>query len=264
MRLALREASRALEHDDIPVGAIVVHDGEVIGAGHNERELRADPTAHAEMIALRAAAQAAGELARARLGALRHARAVRHVRRGDRARPGAAGGVRHHRSQGRGRRQRARRPGRAAAQPPAPGRVRACWPRSAATCCARSSPPGADRRRVRTRNADRRNVVRQAGAECSNLLSAAPRRGGRAVECAGLENRYGLSVHRGFESPPLRSQTPARTVSSLARLGHVSASGGQIASGAARQPAQRRASLRKGIAQWRRLTPTGRMPPVES
>ena len=60
MRLALREASRALEHDDIPVGAIVVHDGEVIGVGHNERELRADPTAHAEMIALRAAAQARG------------------------------------------------------------------------------------------------------------------------------------------------------------------------------------------------------------
>jgi tRNA(adenine34) deaminase len=60
MRLALREASRAIEHDDIPVGAIVVHDGEVIGAGHNEREVRADPTAHAEMIALRAAAQAVG------------------------------------------------------------------------------------------------------------------------------------------------------------------------------------------------------------
>ena len=60
MRLALREASRALEHDDIPVGAIVVHDGEVIGAGHNERELREDPTAHAEMIALRAAAHALG------------------------------------------------------------------------------------------------------------------------------------------------------------------------------------------------------------
>jgi tRNA(adenine34) deaminase len=60
MRLALREAARALEHDDIPVGAIVVHEGEVIAAGHNERELRADPTAHAEMIALRAAARALG------------------------------------------------------------------------------------------------------------------------------------------------------------------------------------------------------------
>jgi tRNA(adenine34) deaminase len=60
MRLALREAARALEHDDIPVGAVVVKDGEVIGAGHNERELRADPTAHAEIIALRAAARSLG------------------------------------------------------------------------------------------------------------------------------------------------------------------------------------------------------------
>jgi tRNA(adenine34) deaminase len=60
MRLALREAERALEHDDVPVGAIVVHDGEVIGAGHNERELREDPTAHAETLALRAAARHLG------------------------------------------------------------------------------------------------------------------------------------------------------------------------------------------------------------
>jgi tRNA(adenine34) deaminase len=60
MRLALREASRALEHDDIPVGAVVVVDGEVIGTGHNERELRADPTAHAETIALRDAARSLG------------------------------------------------------------------------------------------------------------------------------------------------------------------------------------------------------------
>jgi tRNA(adenine34) deaminase len=60
MRLALREATRALEHDDVPIGAVVVQGGEVIGAGHNERELRADPTAHAEMIALREAARALG------------------------------------------------------------------------------------------------------------------------------------------------------------------------------------------------------------
>ena len=60
MRLALREAERALEHDDVPVGAVVVHAGEVIGAGHNERELREDPTAHAEMIAIREAARALG------------------------------------------------------------------------------------------------------------------------------------------------------------------------------------------------------------
>jgi tRNA(adenine34) deaminase len=60
MRLALREATRALEHDDIPVGAIVVQNGEVIGSGHNERELRCDPTAHAEVIALRDAARTLG------------------------------------------------------------------------------------------------------------------------------------------------------------------------------------------------------------
>jgi tRNA(adenine34) deaminase len=60
MRLALREAARALEHEEVPIGAVVVQAGEVIGAGHNERELRADPTAHAEMIALREAARALG------------------------------------------------------------------------------------------------------------------------------------------------------------------------------------------------------------
>ena len=60
MRLALEEAARALEHDDVPVGAVLVHEGEVLGAGHNERELRQDPSAHAEMIALRAGAQALG------------------------------------------------------------------------------------------------------------------------------------------------------------------------------------------------------------
>jgi tRNA(adenine34) deaminase len=60
MRLALREAERAAAHDDVPIGAVVVHDGEVIGTGHNERELRGDPTAHAEIIALREAAQRLG------------------------------------------------------------------------------------------------------------------------------------------------------------------------------------------------------------
>jgi tRNA(adenine34) deaminase len=60
MRLAIDEARRALDHDDVPVGAVVVAGDEVIGAGHNERELRGDPTAHAEMIALRAAAAHVG------------------------------------------------------------------------------------------------------------------------------------------------------------------------------------------------------------
>src|SRR4029079_19240016 len=60
MRLALREAERALEHEDVPIGAVVVRDGELIAAGHNERELRQDPTAHAEVLALREAARAVG------------------------------------------------------------------------------------------------------------------------------------------------------------------------------------------------------------
>jgi tRNA(adenine34) deaminase len=60
MRLALREAERALEHEDVPIGAVVVRDGELLAAAHNERELRQDPTAHAEILALRAAAHSLG------------------------------------------------------------------------------------------------------------------------------------------------------------------------------------------------------------
>jgi tRNA(adenine34) deaminase len=60
MRLALREAERATEHEDVPIGAVVVHDGEVLATGRNERELRQDPTAHAELLALRAAAERLG------------------------------------------------------------------------------------------------------------------------------------------------------------------------------------------------------------
>jgi tRNA(adenine34) deaminase len=60
MRLALREAERALEHEDVPIGAVVARGGEVVAAAHNERELRQDPTAHAEIIALREAARLAG------------------------------------------------------------------------------------------------------------------------------------------------------------------------------------------------------------
>lgn len=60
MRLALREAERASEHGDVPIGAVLVADGEVIGTGGNERELRQDPTAHAEILALREGAAATG------------------------------------------------------------------------------------------------------------------------------------------------------------------------------------------------------------
>ena len=60
MRLALREAERALDHDDVPVGCVIVRDGEVIAAARNERELRNDPTAHAEILALQEAARRVG------------------------------------------------------------------------------------------------------------------------------------------------------------------------------------------------------------
>lgn len=56
MKLALREAQRALEADEVPVGAVVVCGGKVIGKGFNQIELLQDPTAHAEMIAITAAA----------------------------------------------------------------------------------------------------------------------------------------------------------------------------------------------------------------
>ena len=56
MKLALREAESAFEHDEVPIGAVVVHQGRVIGKGFNQTEMLQDPTAHAEMIALTAAA----------------------------------------------------------------------------------------------------------------------------------------------------------------------------------------------------------------
>jgi tRNA(adenine34) deaminase len=61
MRLALREAERAAEHEDVPIGCVVSHEGEVVAAAPNERELRGDPTAHAEVLALRDAASRVGE-----------------------------------------------------------------------------------------------------------------------------------------------------------------------------------------------------------
>lgn len=61
MRLALREAERAMDHDDVPIGCVVVADGEVAAAAPNERELRGDPTAHAELLAIREAAARVGD-----------------------------------------------------------------------------------------------------------------------------------------------------------------------------------------------------------
>jgi tRNA(adenine34) deaminase len=61
MQVALGEARAALAHDDVPVGAVVVHDGVVIAARHNERELRDDPVGHAEVLAMRDAARHLGQ-----------------------------------------------------------------------------------------------------------------------------------------------------------------------------------------------------------
>jgi tRNA(adenine34) deaminase len=60
MALALEEARRAEGHGDVPIGAVVARDGEPLAAAGNERELRRDPTAHAEVLAIRAAAEALG------------------------------------------------------------------------------------------------------------------------------------------------------------------------------------------------------------
>jgi tRNA(adenine34) deaminase len=60
MALAIAEARRALDHHDVPIGAVVLRDGAVVAARHNEREVTGDPTAHAEILALRDAAAVVG------------------------------------------------------------------------------------------------------------------------------------------------------------------------------------------------------------
>ena len=64
MEEALKEAAKALEGDEVPVGAVIVHDGKIIARAHNQIKLLKDPTAHAEMIAI---TQAAAHLANERL-----------------------------------------------------------------------------------------------------------------------------------------------------------------------------------------------------
>jgi tRNA(adenine34) deaminase len=60
MKAALEEARGALDHGDVPVGAVALAGGEIVARRHNERELLGDPTAHAEILALRDAASATG------------------------------------------------------------------------------------------------------------------------------------------------------------------------------------------------------------
>ena len=60
MQLAIEQAEAAQRHDDVPVGAVVIHHGRVIAARHNERELTGDPVAHAEVLAIQDAAKQIG------------------------------------------------------------------------------------------------------------------------------------------------------------------------------------------------------------
>ncbi|NLF77729.1 MAG: tRNA adenosine(34) deaminase TadA [Chloroflexi bacterium] len=60
MRHALDEARRAAEHDDVPIGAVAVLNGAIIARAHNRREIDGDPTAHAELLAIREAARVIG------------------------------------------------------------------------------------------------------------------------------------------------------------------------------------------------------------
>jgi tRNA(adenine34) deaminase len=60
MREALAEADAAVAHGDVPIGAVLVRDGEVLARDHNRRELDQDPTAHAELLVLRAGARTLG------------------------------------------------------------------------------------------------------------------------------------------------------------------------------------------------------------
>lgn len=60
MRVALKEAERAFDHGEVPVGAVVVHEGRIVGRGHNMVEQLQDPTAHAELIAVTAACETLG------------------------------------------------------------------------------------------------------------------------------------------------------------------------------------------------------------
>ena len=181
---------------------VVVHDGEVLGGGRNERELRQDPTAHAEVLALREAAAKLGTWRVLDSVALRDAGAVRDVRRRDRARARAARRLRRGRPEGGRGRQRARRARRAAAQPP---------PEVAAGLLAR----GVRRRCCSEFFARAADGAARATAYPGRLRSRERRRrGGGAVEWGGLENRYGRFGPSRVRIPPPPLTAPTRRLRS--------------------------------------------------
>ena len=170
MGLALDEARAALAHDDVPIGAVVVRDGEVIAARHNERELHGDPDGARRDPRPPRRRGARRALAAGRLHAVRHARAVRDVRRRARQCParrlvyGAADP-----KAGGGRqpvRDLRRQPGLNHRPPVTAGVPR---PTSADSCSRTSSPVAAGPARP--------------------LAFRRPRKGARVDEWDGLENR---------------------------------------------------------------------------
>ena len=178
MSRALERARRAAEFGEVPVGALVVRDGEILGAGCNGTERDQDPTAHAEMIAIRQAAEA--------IGSRRLQDTALYVT----LEPCAmcAGAI-----------------------------VLARIPRLFfGACDPKAGACGTLRDVVRDRRLN--HTCEVVGgvleSECAGLLReffsdlrserSALRRGARVVEGGGLENRCGLHGHRGFESHPLR------------------------------------------------------------
>ncbi|MDR6160574.1 hypothetical protein QE391_000202 [Pseudomonas fluorescens] len=93
MREALTLAAQGAALGEVPVGAVLVQDGEIIGSGFNCPISTSDPSAHAEMVAIPRGRAGSGELSPAGQYAVRDAGAVQHVRRVDRAFPSGAGGV---------------------------------------------------------------------------------------------------------------------------------------------------------------------------
>lgn len=87
MRRALELAAQAAEQGDVPVGCVIVRDGEIVGEGRNRREENGDATAHAELEAIRDACRPAGELEAAPVHYVCHPGALPHVCRGNHQRP---------------------------------------------------------------------------------------------------------------------------------------------------------------------------------